>query len=120
MQGQYTGTKSWQSFPIGFSCGQVDLSAYALLRITDTEACFKFCVTHFSKRNNVRVRRGEGENLLVMCKGGMEKGDDGYVPRREGATTVEVKHCMSSILIPFTLLAVLTGDVIRMLHDINA
>lgn len=37
-------------------------------------------------------------NLLVMCKGGMEKGNDGYVPRREGAARVEVKHCMSLLV----------------------
>lgn len=73
-------------------------SACALLHITDTESFFKFCVTHVSKRNNLGVRRDEAENLLVMCKGGMEKGNDGYVPRREGAFRAEVKHCISPLV----------------------
>lgn len=66
--------------------------------ISQTETCFKFCVTCFSKRNNPGVRRDEGENLLVMCKGGMEKGNDGFVLRRQGTARIETKHCRSQLV----------------------
>lgn len=45
--------------------------------------------SRFLKRNNLGVRRDEGENILMMCKGAMEKGNEGYVPRREGAAELK-------------------------------
>lgn len=90
--------------------------ACSLVHIAGTEVCWKFCVTHCSKRNSLGFRRDEG-----VCKGVMEKGNDGYVPRREGAARAEMKHCMSllvSFLIP--LCCWLTGRAIHKLHDTNA
>jgi len=65
----------------------------------DTETCFKFLVTHFPKRNSLGIKRDKGENFLVTCKGGVERGKDGCVPRREGAAArVGVKCCRSLLV----------------------
>lgn len=66
------------------------------MHITGPEISLKFCVTFYSKRNSLGFRRDEG-----VCKGVMDKGNGGYVPRKEGAARVEMKHCMS-LLVQFS------------------